>query len=536
MVLTNQQTTDFFTTEMGIPEATVTQLATMGIVRVEDLVDYDEDLIKSLKDDLRKPTGTMPDPNDATRVVPQAPYILTPLSCKKLVVAAKTIAYYQATGYNVTLGSLRWGGPLTLFSQYLKALKVQKAEDNKEPPKVSRSLPIGQWSEAFQIFLEKALGVRDIPLAYVIRQDAVPPAAPTLRANRPYSAVHESVVKELIARASHTHTLYENDNEEVYNHLELALRTTQYAATLSPFKRRKNGRDAWFAIIAQYIGKDKWQKEVKKQELFLHTFVWKGNSNLPLETFVNKHRTAFVRIQQCAEHITHTIPSAEQQVRYLLDGIQSSEPQLLAALGNVRADDGENGKMSDFEATAAYIIPFDPVTTKRSQKRKLGKDYDISAVDMGITKGEQTGVEVRFYKPNEYRQLSDEQKMELLQLRKQNKSRKKIKGGGGKPTPKPTPKEDKAADKAAAKKEKLLDRMIAAFETNEKEAEEQKTNEQFTSAVVPAINNISLSGNTQQIAAIKSSLPSTQNEESNPGTKAKGVNQLKSILKRTNNK
>ena len=234
MVLTNQQIADFFTNEMGIPPATVTQLGTMGINTVEDLLDYDEDLIKSLKDDLRRPTGTMADPNDPNRLVPQAPYILTPLSCKKLTVAAKIVAYYQATGYNITIGSLRWGGPLTLFSQYLKALKIQKSDDSKEPPKVTRSLPIGQWSEAFQIFLEKILGVRDIPLAYVTRSEAIPPVAPALRPNRPYSAVHESVVKELIARASHTHTLFENDNEEVYNHLELALCSNALCSNAMP--------------------------------------------------------------------------------------------------------------------------------------------------------------------------------------------------------------------------------------------------------------------------------------------------------------
>ena len=528
MVLTNNQTQDFFANDMGIPAETITQLQTMGITSVDDLSEYDEDLIKSIKDDLRRPTGTMPDPNDATRVVPQAPYILSPLSCKKLVVAAKIVTYYQATDHPITIGAMRWAGPLMIFAEYLKALKLQKADDTKEPPKVTRSLPIGQWSEAFQIFLEKSLGVRDIPLAYVTRAESTPPAPPALRPNRPYSAEHESVVKELIARASHNHTLFENDNEEVFNHLEMALRTTHYAATLSPFKRRKNGRDAYFAIIAQYIGKDKWQKEVKKQELFLHTFVWKGNSNLPLETYVNKHRTAHVRIQQCAEHITHTVPSAEQRVRYLLDGIQSNEPQLLAELGKVKADDGENGKMSDFEATAAYIIPFDPVTEKRGTKRKAGKDFAIAAIDMGITKGEQTGVEVRFYKPHEYRQLTDEQKMELLQLRKQNKGKKKLKGGG---KIKPPPKDEKGS-----KKEKLLDRMIAAFECSEKKEEDKKTEDQFTSAVVSAINNISLSNTTQQISAINTTIPPTPNNVETPKPKVSGVNQLKSILNRSNNK
>ena len=35
-----------------------------------------------------------------------------------------------------------------------------------------------------------------------------------------------------------------------------------YAATLCPFSRRKDGRDAWNALLKQYAGDDKWQKEV----------------------------------------------------------------------------------------------------------------------------------------------------------------------------------------------------------------------------------------------------------------------------------
>ena len=113
---------------------------------------------------------------------------------------------------------MRWAGPLTLFKQYLTALESMKKDDKLDVPKVTRSLPIGQWSEAFIIHLEKTLGVRDIPMSYLVRSDvAVPVAAPALQAGRPYSDVHGSIVNELVARASHTHTLYDTDNEDLFN-------------------------------------------------------------------------------------------------------------------------------------------------------------------------------------------------------------------------------------------------------------------------------------------------------------------------------
>ena len=99
----------------------------------------------------------------------------------------------------------------------------------------------------------------------------------------------------------------------------------------------------------------------------------------------------YVQIQQCLEHITYMIPLAEQRVQYLLDGIQTTDPQLLAAIGNVKADNGPGGKLGNFEACAAYLIPFDPVTAQRGVKRKV--EHRISAVDLGKTKGA-TGVKV----------------------------------------------------------------------------------------------------------------------------------------------
>ena len=252
MVLTEPQTTIFFETEMGILPDTRAQIQTLGINQVEDLADYDKELINSLKEDLRKPTCTMQDPNNANRVVPQTPFVLNPLSCKKLLVTAKAVVYYNSTGHIITIASMRWAGTLAHFSHYLTALKSTKTDEESEAPKVTRLLPIGQWSEAFQIYLEKTNGVRNIPLAYVTRTMATPTLpAPALQPNLPYSADYQSITEELIDRASHTHTLYEVDNNEVFNLLETSLRSTQYAATLSPFKRTKNGRDARFALIAQ---------------------------------------------------------------------------------------------------------------------------------------------------------------------------------------------------------------------------------------------------------------------------------------------
>ena len=55
------------------------------------------------------------------------------------------------------------------FEVQWKALKDRNNGEVPDVPKVSKKLPIIKWTEAFQDFLSRVIGVRTIPLAYVIR-------------------------------------------------------------------------------------------------------------------------------------------------------------------------------------------------------------------------------------------------------------------------------------------------------------------------------------------------------------------------------
>lgn len=104
----------------------------------------------------------------------------------------------------------------------------------------------------------RVIGARMVPLSYVIRANRdVPAAAPALENGQPHSGEHKSVEAELVARTSHTHALYRDDNAKVYHYLEEATRSTPYAASIKPHQKGKDGRETWKALIAQYAGDDK---------------------------------------------------------------------------------------------------------------------------------------------------------------------------------------------------------------------------------------------------------------------------------------
>ena len=205
-----------------------------------------------------------------------------------------------------------------------------------------------------------------IPLSYVTREhEMVPAACPALKANKPHSELHGSVELDLVNRASHDDPLFNEDNSKVYFFLEEATRGTQYAASIKPYQRVKDGRGALTSIKNQYAGRDKWEAECKKQDELIHNRVWKGQSNYSLEKFIAHQRNAFVSMEQCAQHVAFQLPNDHTRVGFLLDGIQSSDAGLNAAIAQIKADDGPIGKRSDSDATASFLLPYDPIAKKR---------------------------------------------------------------------------------------------------------------------------------------------------------------------------
>jgi hypothetical protein len=69
-----------------------------------------------------------------------------------------------------------------------KPYKIRKSGETPDVPKITKALPLVKWTQAFADFLHREIGVRMIPLAYVIRDDVdIPGTAPTLLAGQPHS-------------------------------------------------------------------------------------------------------------------------------------------------------------------------------------------------------------------------------------------------------------------------------------------------------------------------------------------------------------
>lgn len=447
MVWTNAQTTSFFTdaTQMALPPRSYAQLATEGITVVDDLAEFNDEDFKQMVYNLAHPPATVVPADPAAvppvlaHTIPTDPYILGAKSLRRLKIAAKAIRYYQSVQRATDSSNMHYVRVLSKFELQWEAIIAKGKEDEPDVPKVTKNLAITRWSESFNDFMNQVYGSRDTPLSYVIRPSVdVPVPAPDLLNNQPHSAQHGSVEGELIARLSHTHPVFRDDNKAVYLHLEVATRGTVYSASITPFCRTKDGRSAYMALISQHAGVDKWERELKSNENFLKTRFWKGNSNFSLEKFIEQHRAAYISLQRCAEHITYQLPNENTRVRYLMDAIQSSDAELQAGLAAVRTDNvGPTSKRNNFEAAVTCLLPCDPVARRRKSTNDRA-NANIASVSTSTSESKvkpsmgKTGVELRYYKRAEYQSLSDEQKLELKEWRanSKNSGRKRDAEGG----------------------------------------------------------------------------------------------------------
>ena len=205
MVLTTAQTTAFFehADQMGIPHVIVLQLQAKGITSVSDLADFNKDSLQQLVDNLRHPGGQVPDPNPAAQpgsTIPTPPFVFSAKSQRHIAVACNLVNYYRTVGCDHTAANLQWNTVMKNFNIQWTALKEKKGEDSPDTPKISKALPVIKWMEAFQEFLNRKIGNRNIPLAYIIHDEPNPPAvAPPLAPGQPHSIEHRSVEAELIA-------------------------------------------------------------------------------------------------------------------------------------------------------------------------------------------------------------------------------------------------------------------------------------------------------------------------------------------------
>ena len=101
-------------------------------------------------------------------------------------------------------------------------------------------------------------------------------------------------------------------------------------------------------------------------------------------------------IVQCSNHISLQLPNNLVRARKLIHGIESSDLKLLVEIVQVETNDKLK---SDFEEMVACILPYNPVSNKKTNSNKNGKHSASDARVSSIVGGrdQKTKLDLRFY-------------------------------------------------------------------------------------------------------------------------------------------
>ena len=398
-----------------------------GLNDLEDLYELaDDDGVKTLCSNVRKPAGTIPQPgwqapapnpnNVQAPQIPRPGHTIPAMCEQRLALAAYAAKIYNSLGRAVNSNALS--------RRRLMSFKSHKdmVENHNEPeslPDIGKTFTVMKYLDQLPTHLREMLGVANIPLAYIIRETVERPnPLPALVTDRPWSVGKSSIMDELIAHFPHEGPAYEADNAQVFNLLAATLSGTSAMASITRYQRTRNGRQAYLDLVTHNLGSAKWEKTVEAAENVLSSRVWNGkNSRYPLKIHIARHREAHNDLVRASHQITYVPPNESSRVRYLLASIQSTDPTICAAKTTIQADPA---KKDDFELASDFIMTVAP-----APKPPQGRNQRIAALKTSrnrrgkIKTGPKTGVEVRFYRRGEWSKLSKEEQDEVREIRQE---------------------------------------------------------------------------------------------------------------------
>lgn len=426
---------------MGLSNRTRLQLAHEGIADPEDFKEFDEDGLDAIFSNLYKPPkvpATGAAAIAAGRLREIMAYEVSAKSKMRLKGAMLIVKFYDDVGRPLDPNNMAWP-VIKRFLEQWKALMERKKAEIGTPPKITKNQAVHKWIDSFTLYLTQKVGVRNAPVAYVVRAvaavDVIPPAR---QAGDPHSEETGSIEGDLTARMIHNHPLFKVDNGSVFDMIEIAVRGHDVAATIAPFRRKRDGRGALLALKSQHAGKAIYDQLVKEAESVLKNRQWSGTTSITLQQHMGLHRKAFITLSECAEQIPVDVPNERARVTYLLDSIITTDPNVLAATAAVRQD--EVDKRVNFESSFTFLAPTCPVTAKAVKKGRVSFDANVSGTNakpQGGLGGDRekpgkgtTGVALRYHKFAEFKNLPKDQQDELVEWNKANGRGKGEKGGG----------------------------------------------------------------------------------------------------------
>eukprot|EP00957_Ditylum_brightwellii_P143885 10964608-Ditylum_brightwellii.AAC.1 len=123
--------------------------------------------------------------NNNPSMIPQTLYPFGVRKQKRLLEALELTRYYITIGCRLTVLNTVYSTVIRSFTDQWAGLKDCKCQKDLVILKITDELPIMRWVDVFDDFLSRKIGVRIIPLSYVMRE--------TVLTSRPASVNRENL-------------------------------------------------------------------------------------------------------------------------------------------------------------------------------------------------------------------------------------------------------------------------------------------------------------------------------------------------------
>jgi hypothetical protein len=409
-------------------------------VTVEILADLDDNTIEGICNTIKSPGGLINNPAalDANGLaianVPvqiRNPGAYVPGRAEE----AMQIACYMARHY-VRTGRIITAQHITMAR--INRFKTYRAteREHKDPAdlmELAKPEKVQDFIDEFPEHLFAYDGQDGRPLSYVIRDTVAVPDEGDDPLFGEDDCEYSSLRDEITARAAHGDAQFQIDNARLFDKLkEAVLQYKTVYAWIKPFARGKDGRGAWLAFKAHYLGSSQLDTMANKAESRLENATYHGEKPCySFETHVSIHQQAHKQINLA----TGTTWTTREKVRKLPLSIQAKD--MMVAVATVKANPALRGSWAE---TVNFLRDFvGPVPSEQRnisdisaehRYRQGGRDGRggrgggrgnrggrYGARGDRAADAERSKVEDRYYKRSEWIKLEPDEQQEIRDLR-----------------------------------------------------------------------------------------------------------------------
>jgi hypothetical protein len=416
-------------------------------ITLDSLAGFQDQDVKALCKALRKPGGTIDGPapagGGAVQQVANPGVAVSAMAELNLKITCFLAQHFIRVSRTLTTPDIT-AAAMIRYDVYRRSENEFKEPDTLL--KLQKPEKVIDWLEEFEEHLYLYNGQNGRPLSYVIREDPAVSAEVNDPAYGANNTVYTSLREEIYKRAPHTDVQYQLDSARVFELVNGAVSEHKHIKTwIKPFVAAQDGRRAWLALKAHYLGAAEMEAIEVAAEKRLDQLIYRGEKpRYTFELHVSFHRKAHLDIEKTTGN---AIPEPTK-VRRLIKSIQTDF--LKVPLATIRAQDNLK---NDFDSACNYLRNYintnvdvdqrnistltsqtsgrsgkgtsDQHTGKRSNERRRNartgtKGKSGKSNDGKNQKGDSSADKSldRYYKPEEWWKLSPDKREKIVALRK----------------------------------------------------------------------------------------------------------------------